>query len=183
VKLGDSLSSITVRYGVDLNKLVDVNDLDSSVIYVDQRLFIPNARLSNWERAQALGTLFKYPARGRLTSKLGFRIDPFSKKRAYHAGIDLANRIGTPVVASQSGKVSYVGYRGNYGKTIILVHQQGYTTLYGHLNKILVKRGQVVRQGEKIGTIGNSGRSTGPHLHFEVRQQRRYIDPLTLLHR
>jgi murein DD-endopeptidase MepM/ murein hydrolase activator NlpD len=76
-----------------------------------------------------------------------------------------------------------VGYRGNYGKTIIIAHQQGYTTLYGHLDKILVKRGQVVRQGEKIGTMGNSGRSTGPHLHFELRQYHRFLDPLKILHR
>ncbi|MCK4923537.1 MAG: M23 family metallopeptidase [Spirochaetes bacterium] len=183
VRKGDSLSSITTRYRVDMNKLVDVNELESSVIYVGQKLFIPGAALSNWERAEALGTLFKYPARGRLTSRLGFRIDPFTKRRAYHAGIDIANRIGTPVHASQSGKVIFSGYKGTYGKTVILSHQQGYSTVYGHLDKILVKKGQVVRQGDKIGTVGNTGRSTGPHLHFEIQRHRRIIDPLKLLHR
>jgi murein DD-endopeptidase MepM/ murein hydrolase activator NlpD len=183
VRRGDSLSSITARYGVDMNRFVDVNDLDSSTIYAGQRLFIPGGNLSDWELAKALGTLFNYPVKGRLTSKVGFRVDPFTRRRAYHTGIDLANRIGTPVTASQSGKVSYVGYKGNYGKTVIISHQQGYTTLYGHLDKILVKRGQVVRQGEKIGTIGNTGRSTGPHLHFEIHQYRKILDPLKLLHR
>lgn len=183
VRKGDSLSSITTRYRVDMNKLVDVNELESSVIYVGQKLFIPGAALSEWERAEALGTLFKYPVRGRLTSRMGFRIDPFTKRRAYHAGIDIANRIGTPVHASQSGKVIFSGYKGHYGKTVILSHQQGYSTVYGHLDKILVKKGQVVRQGDKIGTVGNTGRSTGPHLHFEIHRYRRIIDPLKLLHR
>ena len=183
VRKGDSLSSITSTYKIDMNKLVDVNELDSSVIQVGQKLFIPGASMSEWERAEALGTLFKYPVRGRLTSRMGFRIDPFTKRRAYHAGIDLANRTGTPVTASQSGKVIYTGYKGNYGKTVILTHQQGYTTLYGHLDKITVKKGQSVKQGQSIGTLGNTGRSTGPHLHFEIRRYRRNIDPLKLLHR
>lgn len=183
VRKGDSLSAITARYKVDMNKLVDVNELDSSVIQVGQKLFIPGASLSEWERAEALGTLFKYPVRGRLTSRMGFRTDPFTKRRAYHAGIDIANRIGTPVYASQSGKVTYTGYKGHYGKTVILSHQQGYTTVYGHLDKIVVKKGQTVKQGQKIATVGNTGRSTGPHLHFEIRRYRRVIDPLKLLHR
>ncbi len=183
VKKGDSLSSITYRYGVEMNKLVDVNELDSSTIYVGQTLFVPGARLSDWERAEALGTLFKYPVRGRISSKMGFRIDPFTRQRAFHAGIDISNRIGTPVYAAQTGKVIFTGYKGNYGKTVILSHQQGYTTLYGHLDEILVKKGQTVRQGTKIGTLGNTGRSTGPHLHFEIRRYRRVIDPLKILHR
>jgi murein DD-endopeptidase MepM/ murein hydrolase activator NlpD len=181
VRRGDSLSSITARYRVDMNRLVDINDLESSVIYVGQRLFIPGGKLSDWERSKALGTLFVYPVRGRLTSKVGFRIDPFTRKRAYHAGIDVANRIGTSVTAAQAGKVTYVGYKGNYGKTIIIAHQQGYTTLYGHLDKILVKRGQVIRQGERIGTVGNTGRSTGPHLHFEIHHYGKILDPLKIL--
>jgi murein DD-endopeptidase MepM/ murein hydrolase activator NlpD len=181
VKRGDTLSSLTYRYKVDMYKVVDVNDLSSSVIYIGQRLFIPGGTLSEWEKAEALGTLFKYPSIGRLTSHIGFRKDPFTGRRAYHAGIDLANRIGTPVYASQYGKISYVGYKSNYGKTVIVVHPQGYKTLYAHLDKILVKKGQRVKQGEKIGTVGNTGRSTGPHLHFEIHQYRKIIDPLKIL--
>jgi murein DD-endopeptidase MepM/ murein hydrolase activator NlpD len=183
VQRGDSLSSIAARHKIDMNSLLDLNDLDSSVIRVGQRLFIPGASLSEWDRAAALGTLFIYPTRGRLTSKMGFRMDPFTNKRAYHAGIDLANRVGTPITASQSGKITYVGFKGNYGRTVIVKHQQGYSTLYGHLDRILVKRGQHVRQGEKIATMGNTGRSTGPHLHFEILQYRKNIDPLKILHR
>ncbi len=181
VKKGDTLSSLTHRYNVDMYKVVDLNDLSSSVIYVGQRLFIPGGTLSEWEKAEALGTLFKYPVTGRLSSNIGFRKDPFTGKRAYHAGIDLANRIGTSVYASQYGNVSYVGYKSNYGKVVIIVHPQGYKTLYAHLDKILVKKGQRVKQGEKIGTVGNTGRSTGPHLHFEIHQYRKIIDPLKIL--
>jgi murein DD-endopeptidase MepM/ murein hydrolase activator NlpD len=181
VKKGDSLSSISKRYGVSVNKIVDLNDLSSSVIKVRQKIFIPGATLTDWERAVAIGNIFKYPARGRLTSRVGFRIDPFTKRRAYHAGIDIANRIGTRVTAAQYGKVIYAGYRGNYGRTVIIMHPNGYKTLYAHLHKITIKRGQAVKQGETIGSIGNSGRSTGPHLHFEVHQNKKVIDPLKIL--
>jgi murein DD-endopeptidase MepM/ murein hydrolase activator NlpD len=181
VKRGDSLSSLSSRYGVSVNEIADVNDLSSSVIQVKQRLFIPGGSLSTWERAEALGNIFKNPVKGRLTSKVGFRIDPFTKKPALHAGIDLANRIGTSVRAAQYGRVIYTGYRGNYGKSVIIIHPQGYKTLYAHLNKINVKKGQTVQQGEQIGQLGNSGRSTGPHLHFEVYQNGRLLDPLKVV--
>jgi murein DD-endopeptidase MepM/ murein hydrolase activator NlpD len=122
-----------------------------------------------------------WPVKGRLTSNMGFRIDPFTKRRAYHAGIDIANRIGTKVTAAQYGKVIFSGYRGNYGKTVIIRHPDGYKTLYAHLYKINVKRGQAVKQGEVIGSIGSSGRSTGPHLHFEVHQNGKVLDPRKVL--
>lgn len=181
VKKGDNLSEISRKYNVSINRIVDINDLSSSVILLRQKLFIPNGTLSDWERADAIGTLFKVPVKGRLVSKLGFRIDPFTKKRAYHAGIDIANRVGTPVCTAQYGKVVYAGYRGNYGKMVIINHPQGYRTVYAHLHKITVKKGQAVKQGERIGSVGNSGRSTGPHLHFEVHQNRRILDPLKVI--
>lgn len=181
VKKGDSLSGISKRYGVSVNKIVDLNDLSSSVINVRQRLFIPGGTLTDWERAVAIGNIFKYPAKGRLTSGVGFRTDPFTKKRAYHAGLDIANRTGTRVTAAQYGKVIFAGYRGNYGKTIIIMHPNGYKTIYAHLSKITIKRGQAVKQREIIGSIGNTGRSTGPHLHFEVHQNNKVIDPLKVL--
>ncbi|HEB29547.1 MAG TPA: LysM peptidoglycan-binding domain-containing protein [Spirochaetes bacterium] len=181
VKKGDSLSGISKRYGVSVNKIVDLNDLSSSVINVRQRIFIQGGTLTDWERSVAIGNVFKHPAKGRLTSKVGFRVDPFTKKRTYHAGIDIANRIGTRVTAAQYGKVIFTGYRGNYGRTVIIMHPNGYKTLYAHLHKITIKRGQAVKQGEIIGSIGNSGRSTGPHLHFEVQQNNKVIDPLKIL--
>ncbi len=181
VKRGDSLSEISRKYSVSINRIADSNDLSSSVIRLRQKLFIPGGSLSDWERAVAIGTLFKVPVKGRLTSKIGFRIDPFTKKRTYHAGIDIANRVGTPVRAAQYGKVVYAGYRGNFGKMVIIIHPQGYRTVYAHLHKITVKKGQAVKQGERIGSLGSSGRSTGPHLHFEVHQNRKILDPLKII--
>jgi len=181
VRKGDSLSSIASRYKTDINKIADINDLPSSVIHVGDVLFVPGGTLTSWERASALGNLFKKPTTGRLTSRMGFRKDPFTGKRAYHVGIDIANRRGTPVYAAQSGVVVYTGYRGNYGRTIIIRHPQGYVTIYAHLDKIYVKRSQRVQQGNKIATIGNTGRSTGPHLHFEIHQYNKLLDPLKIL--
>ncbi len=182
VQRGDSLSSIAARYKIGINKIADINDLPSSVIHVGDELFIPGGALSSWERASVLGNLFKKPTAGRLTSRMGFRTDPFTGERAYHAGIDIANRRGTPVYAAQNGRVVYTGYRGNYGRTVILRHPQGYITIYAHLEKIYVKRSQTVQQGNKIGTVGNTGRSTGPHLHFEIHQYDKLLDPLKILH-
>jgi murein DD-endopeptidase MepM/ murein hydrolase activator NlpD len=181
VRKGDSLFSIAKRYGVSVNSIADTNDLGSSVIRNGARLFIPGGALSAWERASAIGEVFKSPAKGRVTSRMGFRIDPFTRRRAYHTGVDIANKPGTPVLASQFGRVCFCGYNGNYGKTVIIVHPKGYETLYAHLGKIVVKKGQAVQQGDPIGYIGSTGRSTGPHLHFEVHQNGKLVDPLKVV--
>ena len=181
VKKGDSLFGIAKHYGVSVNRIADINDLESSVIQTGERLFIPGGTLTEWERATAIGEVFKSPLQGRITSRMGFRIDPFTKRRAYHTGIDIAGKPGTPVYASQFGRVTFCGYRGNYGKSVVIVHPQGYQTLYAHLDKITVKKGQAITQGERIGTVGNTGRSTGPHLHFEVHQNGKLVDPLKVI--
>ncbi len=181
VKKGDTLSGLSRKYGVSLNKIADINDISSHVLSIGDRIYIPGASLSAWERAEVLGNVFKTPTRGRLTSRMGFRRDPFTGRIAYHSGIDIANRSGTPVYSSQFGRVVYTGYKGNYGKTIIIAHPHGYKTLYGHLSKILVRRGQVVNQGQLIGKMGNTGRSTGPHLHFEIHQYGKLVNPLKMI--
>lgn len=104
------------------------------------------------------------------------------KKRRSHSGIDLANRRGTPILAAQSGRVIYTGsgFRG-YGRLVIIEHNNEWATFYSHLDKILVKQGQVVAKGQKIGLMGRTGRATGVHLHFEIRHQRRPVNPLLYL--
>jgi len=181
VKRGDNLSSIARRYRISVNRIADANDLPSSTIHIGQKIFIPDGVLSAWDRALAIGSIFKRPTKGRLTSGMGFRIDPFTGRMAYHLGIDIANRLGTPVYSSRFGRVTYAGRKGNYGKTVVIVHPGGYSTLYAHLSKVTVKRGETVKQGERIGLIGSTGRSTGPHLHFEVHQGNRLIDPLKIM--
>ncbi len=121
------------------------------------------------------------PAYGFETSGFGYRISPFTGHKQFHEGLDIANRKGTPVIAPANGLVVFTGRKGGFGKLIIIDHGHGITTRYGHLGKILVKVGQRVKRGEKIAEIGNTGRSTGPHLHYEVRlngvpvNPRRYI--------
>jgi len=181
VKRRDNLSKIASKYHSSVNKIADINDLESQLIKKGQRVFIPNASLSNWDRAVALGNIFKSPVKGRLTSRMGFRKDPFTGRIAYHPGIDIANRTGTPIYASQFGRIIYTGYRGGYGRTVMIAHPKGYVTLYGHLSRILVRRGQVVKQGQVIAKMGNTGRSTGPHLHFEIHQNGKLVNPLKMI--
>lgn len=123
----------------------------------------------------------KMPAEGRLTSKYGNRKDPFGKGYRFHQGIDIANDRGTDIRAAGSGVITFVGYRGGYGKTIIIDHGNGYKTLYGHNSKNLVKIGDRVEKGEVIAKIGSTGRSTGPHLHFEVHKGDKSINPFEVL--
>lgn len=114
---------------------------------------------------------FIHPVEGRITSGFGVRKDPFTEKHKFHKGIDIACSIGTRVVASAEGTVVFAGTKKGYGKTVILEHRNGYRTLYGHLSKIQVKNGDKVKQGARIALSGMTGRSTGPHLHFEVRRR------------
>jgi biotin carboxyl carrier protein len=110
-----------------------------------------------------------WPVRGFITSNFGYRKSPVTGDRRFHEGLDIANRSGTQVVAPADGTVIYAGYQGGYGRTVKVQHGYGYVTLYGHLSKYAVNKGQRVKKGDVIGYVGNSGRSTGPHLHYEVR--------------
>ncbi|NIR49662.1 M23 family metallopeptidase [candidate division KSB1 bacterium] len=111
---------------------------------------------------------------GRITDKFGHRKDPFVERVKHHNGIDLSARYGTKVFAAASGVVEFtrIRYRLNrgYGRVVVINHKNGYKTLYGHLSKVLVKRGQKVERWDLIGLSGNTGRATGPHLHYEVWQ-------------
>ncbi len=118
---------------------------------------------------QSAGVEFVPPIKAKLTSKPGMRRHPILKKRKFHAGWDYGAPKGTPVKAAAKGKVIHAGNAGAYGKLIKIEHAEGYETRYAHLSKILVKVGQSVEAGAHIGNVGSTGRSTGPHLHFEKR--------------
>jgi murein DD-endopeptidase MepM/ murein hydrolase activator NlpD len=181
VKKGDSLSKISKSMGVPLEAILDAIDLRSDTIAPGQQLFIPGAKMRSEDLKLALGELLLYPIRGRLTSPFGWRNDPISGVRRYHAAVDLAAGIGTPVKAAMDGRVSALGFNATYGKFIILSHDGDYQTMYAHLSVISVKEGDRVIQGNKIGEVGNTGYSTGPHLHFAVYKNGRAINPLDLL--
>jgi len=121
------------------------------------------------------------PVRSRMTSRYGRRVHPISGRRHLHAGIDYRGQVGTPVYASSPGKVTIARRKGAYGKTVVIDHGNRYTTLYGHLSDYAVKEGQWINMGQTVGYIGQTGRATGPHLHFEVRCHNVPVNPLKYL--
>ena len=116
-----------------------------------------------------------------MSSPFGMRLDPFLGRPAIHTGVDLRGEIGEPARATATGKVTIAGWDGGYGNMVEIDHGNGLATRYGHLSKILVKVGQFVRIGETVGLIGSTGRSTGPHLHYETRINGEAVDPQKFL--
>jgi murein DD-endopeptidase MepM/ murein hydrolase activator NlpD len=145
------------------------------------------------EQLDALATNYSlaymsFPGRSPLpevqfTSSFGNRIDPFRRRLAFHSGVDYPAPKGTPIHASAGGRVIFSGYRSEYGRTVEIEHGGGLVTRYAHASKLHVKVGQVVMPGQKIADVGSTGRSTGPHLHFEILQDGRFADPARYLAR
>lgn len=179
---GESLSRIAGKYKVEVTVILDANDLESDTLVPGQSLFIPGGMLSTMELRKAMGELFIMPIKGVLTSSYGYRKDPFTGVRAFHTGIDLAASTGTPVKVTLDGRVATIGYSPVYGNYVIVTHDGGYQSLYAHLNTSSVKRGAWVTQGAIIGKVGNTGYSTGSHLHFSVYKNGKMIDPYSVLH-
>jgi murein DD-endopeptidase MepM/ murein hydrolase activator NlpD len=122
-----------------------------------------------------------WPAKGWLTSRYGYRISPFTGRRHLHAGIDIAARPGTMVIAPARGRVRFVGSKGPLGKAVILDHGYGVRTVYGHNSELHVKVGDEVVRGQQIASVGSTGRSTGPHLHYVVEVRGKSKDPLNYI--
>jgi murein DD-endopeptidase MepM/ murein hydrolase activator NlpD len=181
VKKGDTLSGISGALGVPLEAILDANDIQYDAITPNTVIFIPGAKMKTEELKLALGELFIYPIRGRLTSPYGWRNDPISGVRRYHAALDLAAPTGTPIKASMDGRVVTLGFNSVYGRYIILSHGNGFQTLYAHMNATSVRQGAYVQQGVKIGEVGSTGYSTGPHLHFAVFKNGKAVNPLEFL--
>jgi murein DD-endopeptidase MepM/ murein hydrolase activator NlpD len=131
--------------------------------------------------APAQGATLVMPAEGRISSSFGMRTHPISGQRKMHTGMDIAAPTGTPVRAAADGVVSFAGRRGGYGNTVIVDHPDGTQTLYAHKHTLGVRAGESVTAGQTIGTVGSTGHSTGPHLHFEVRRDGEPQDPAPLL--
>ncbi len=134
------------------------------------------------ERLEAQKNLLSHtpairPAKGWTTSKFGYRQSPFTGKREFHKGLDIANRKGSPIVATADGIVTYTGPKGLLGEVVVIDHGHGIVTRYAHLEKAVCQKGARVKRGEVIAHMGNTGRSTGPHLHYEVRLNGVQVNP------
>jgi len=151
--------------------------LISKVVALDEQML----RWQNLQRVLRTLPLAAPVDHYRLTSGFGRRVDPLRKRWAHHGGVDLASRSGTPILAVAPGRVVSTGWRGNYGRTIVIDHGLGVRTRYSHLRKILVKKGQKVEFRDKIALMGSSGRSTGTHLHFEVRVDDKPLNPIKFM--
>lgn len=183
VKTGDSLNSVVSKYGITLENLIDVNELSSEVLQKGQQLFLPGVGLDSSTLRNAMGDMFKLPisAKFRWTSPYGSRIDPIANVKSFHTGVDMACPTGTPILASMSGRVTTTGVNRVYGNYVIIDHGNGYQTLYAHMSKIIAIKGQWVSQGTRIGLVGSTGYSTGPHLHFTVYKNGKLINPMSVL--
>jgi murein DD-endopeptidase MepM/ murein hydrolase activator NlpD len=127
--------------------------------------------------ARLLQTPSIAPTRGWMTSGFGYRTSPFTGNREFHRGIDIAGRAGTPVVATADGVVQFAGSRRAFGKSVTLRHGFGVETKYGHLEELLVREGDKIKRGQKIGLMGSTGRSTGPHVHYQLEVNRKPVNP------
>ena len=118
------------------------------------------------------------PHGGKITSKFGYRANPFTNRgREMHSGVDLKGNTGDPIKATASGKVTFSGYDGEYGNVVKVQHKNGYETRYAHLSKTKVKKGDKIDAGKTVGLLGSTGRSTGPHLHYEILKDDKKINP------
>ncbi len=138
-----------------------------------------NATTADWARANSVPNL--WPVEGQITGSFGERLDPFNGEGAFHSGVDISTAYGHPISAPADGVVTFTDFLGGYGKLIMIDHGHGISTRYGHLSGFAVTVGQQVHRGDTIGYVGMSGRSTGPHVHYEVRINDTPVNPYKYL--
>ncbi|OQY18753.1 MAG: hypothetical protein B6I36_06160 [Desulfobacteraceae bacterium 4572_35.1] len=192
------LESILARVGIDVPINTGVNSLaggDDASVAVDDGAnsggpfiaatdnnysdSISDVNLGHTDKLLDIAkhTPLGLPSAGYFSSSFGRRVDPFNGRMAFHRGIDIAANVGTRIHATADGIVVSCGTVDGYGKMVKVANSQRFTTVFGHLQKIKVKKGAYVSRGDVIGTMGNSGRSTGPHLHYEIRDNGRAVNP------
>lgn len=182
-KQGDGISSVAEKFGIDAQKFASVNNRETSDNFsVGEIVFVPDAKMDKTTLQEINGDLFKKPihAKWYRSSNFGWRSNPFTGARSYHSGIDMACPRGTTIFSAMAGTVTSTGYSPVYGNYVIVTHHSGYKTLYGHMDSILCVRGQSVNSESKIGKVGSTGMSTGPHLHFTVYKNNVAVNPAAL---
>ncbi len=187
VQKGESLSALAKKYGIHSDAVVSANSFSGeAALQIGNELFLPGAKplvsvASSRGGASSAISGFRWPVAGRISSPFGWRRDPFSGRRDFHTGLDIRSPSGRTIGAAKAGTVVYSGWMGGYGRVIVINHGGGYTTLYAHCSKLLVATGRKVAAGQAIAKVGSSGRSTGSHLHFEVRVNNSPTNPLKVL--
>lgn len=150
-------------------------------VYIKDARPITDVMTPQLAKQFALREMFRSPLGGRLTSFFGGRVHPIFRQWGFHNGLDIAAPYGTTVGAARGGVVIASGWMGGYGKAVIIQHDEGFKTLYGHLSSIHVRAGQRVKTGQFLGRVGSTGWSTGPHLHFTLWQYNKLINPMKVL--
>jgi len=187
IQPGQTLTDISITYAVPVNTITKANGITSSAtIYAGDRLLIPGVTTTFWDNvvtlSEGVSSRFIWPLRGEVVSTFGPRVHPVLGNRHHHDGIDIDVPEGTTVHAAAGGEVYYYGEQPGYGNVLILEHTDGYYTMYGHLLDALVTTARrYVEIGQEIALSGNTGISSGPHLHFEIRHGEFPIDPLRYL--
>ena len=186
----DTLSLLAKEYGSTVKAIISSNALAGGAAPVaGTELFIPGGEAMAVAKGRngynIIGKLFAndfiHPLNGTISSQFGWRADPFTYGSAFHSGLDIRGTEGSTITASASGRVIFAGWKEGYGLTAIIRHQNGLDTLYGHCSVLLVNDGDDVKRGEVIARVGSTGRTTGPHLHFEVRKNNVPIDSAAML--
>lgn len=180
IKAGETLWDIAASAGISVKELQKCNPgQDPNVLKIGDVLKLPGgARLVASQSSRGLkysDFVLNWPLAGTITSYFGWRDE------GYHYGLDIAAESGKKIRAAAAGVVTYAGWKGNYGKAVMIQHEDGRLTLYGHMQRIAVKTGQNVNQGQTIGRVGSTGHSTGPHVHFEVRKNGICCNPMKYL--
>ena len=188
VKNGENLASLARQYGTSISEIVANNQLSSSNLKPGTQVRIPSTR-KQYKVTQVashrtnVSTAMCMPVRGRLSDAYGWRKHPVYRRRLFHAGIDVAAPRGTPIMAAMSGTVVYSGWMSGYGRLVVIRHANGLSTRYGHCSRLSVRKGQAVRSGQVVALVGATGTATGNHLHFEVRNNGKAVNPMTYLRR
>ncbi len=182
VQTGESLSIIAKRYNTSVGDIVNANNMTNTVLKAGQSIKVPAKKVKNYKVTTVSSKnnekyAWKAPTKGWLSSTYGWRYHPVKKEQKFHAGVDLAAPKGTGIYCVAPGRVIYAGSRGGYGKLVIVSHENGISTRYGHCSQILVKNGQIVKEGQLIAKVGSTGVATGNHLHFEVRKNGKTQNP------
>ncbi len=184
VRKGDSIAKVARIHRLSPQNLSQMNDLNPKVaLTAGTQLKVGISRTSRLPTGYAYRNKFIWPLPGgRITSTFGRRSNPFAGFRQYHNGIDIGAPMGTPVRAAGDGLVILAGRTGGYGNCVFVRHANGFVSVYGHNKKIVVTRGDIVKQGQTIAEVGRTGSATGPHLHFEIRKFHQPMNPMGAMH-